>query len=81
MTIITNGRLITPEGEVRASLAMKDGKIVRIGEMTPSPDDEVIDAAGCLVYPGFIDGHTHLDLPVAGTVTADDFASGTTAAV
>ena len=32
-----------------------------------------------LVFPGFIDAHTHFDLHVAGTVTVDDFASGTMA--
>ncbi|MBV9439551.1 MAG: dihydropyrimidinase, partial [Candidatus Eremiobacteraeota bacterium] len=32
------------------------------------------------VFPGFVDPHTHLDMPFGGTVTADDFASGTAAA-
>ena len=32
-------------------------------------------------FPGFIDGHTHFDLEVAGTVTADDFETGTRAAI
>ncbi len=81
MKIIVNGTLITPGGKMEGSLAMDGDRIVRIGDITPSDGDEVIDASGCFVYPGFIDGHTHLDLPVAGTVTADDFASGTTAAV
>ena len=38
------------------------------------------EAAGCLVFPGFIDGHTHLDMDSGTTVTADDFASGSRAA-
>lgn len=33
------------------------------------------------MFSGFIDGHTHLDMPVSGTVTADDFASGSIAAL
>ena len=41
----------------------------------------VIDANGKLLFPGFIDGHTHFDLEVAGTVTADDFETGTKAAI
>ena len=36
---------------------------------------------GKLLFPGFIDGHTHFDLEVAGTVTADDFETGTKAAI
>jgi dihydropyrimidinase len=31
--------------------------------------------------PGFIDAHTHMDMPFGGTVTADDWATGTEAAV
>ena len=42
---------------------------------------EVVDVSGCLLFPGFIDAHTHFDLHVAGTVTADDFETGTRAAV
>jgi dihydropyrimidinase len=41
---------------------------------------KTIDASGSYVFPGFIDPHTHLDMPFGGTVTADDFASGTVAA-
>lgn len=81
MIIIRNGVLITPEGRKETSLAVDGGRIVRIGPVEPGPGDQVYDAAGCYVYPGFIDGHTHLDLEVAGTVTADDFESGTRAAV
>ena len=81
MTIIENGILVTPEGEKRASLAFENGKIVKIGSLVPESGDEVVDASGCYVYPGFIDGHTHLDLPVGGNVTADDVETGTTAAV
>lgn len=42
---------------------------------------QVIDCKGKYVFPGFIDGHTHFDLSVAGTTTIDNFASGTKAAV
>ena len=81
MTIIENGILVTPEGTKTASLAFENDRIVKIGAITPGNGDEVVDASGCYVFPGFIDGHTHLDLEVAGTVTADDFESGTRAAV
>ena len=42
--------------------------------------DRVIDARGRLVIPGGIDAHTHMELPVAGTVSRDTFESGTRAA-
>ena len=44
-------------------------------------DTQIVDVEGGLLFPGFIDAHTHFDLHVAGTVTADDFATGTRAAV
>ena len=37
--------------------------------------------SGALLMPGFIDGHTHLDMPFGGTVTSDDWDTGTAAAV
>ena len=42
---------------------------------------QVIDCKDKYVFPGFIDGHTHFDLSVAGTTTIDDFKSGTKAAI
>ena len=44
-------------------------------------DVEIIDCTGKYIFPGFIDGHTHFDLSVAGTTTIDDFQSGTKAAI
>ena len=44
-------------------------------------DIKVIDCTGKYIFPGFIDGHTHFDLSVAGTTTIDDFKSGTRAAI
>lgn len=45
------------------------------------PEAQVLDAAGCLVFPGFIDAHTHLDMECAAGFTADDFETGTRAAL
>ncbi len=50
--------------------------------VTPAGDGvpQVIDATGCYVIPGAIDAHVHLDMPFGGTMTSDDYASGTVAA-
>lgn len=47
------------QGDVR----MKDGVIAQIGQgLAAEPGEEVVDAAGKRVYPGFVDAHSHLGL-------------------
>ena len=59
-TIIKNGRVITPEGIINGYVLYEDGKIAEIGAGDSMPQaDEVIDAQGRYVSPGFIDIHTH----------------------
>ena len=43
--------------------------------------EETLDASGCLVFPGLIDAHTHLEMDTGATWTADGYASGTLAAL
>jgi len=61
--IIRNGRIIDGCGNpwYKADIAIKDGKIIKIGKVSPSEADEVIDATGLIVCPGFIDMHSHSD--------------------
>ncbi len=47
-----------------ADVLIEGDRIVAIGEVDPHPDDEILDAAGCVVAPGFIDIHTHYDAQV-----------------
>ena len=59
-TIITNGRVITPDGTIDGWVLYEDGKILEIGAGECSVEaDETIDAQGRYVSPGFIDIHTH----------------------
>lgn len=80
--LIQNGTLICPEGPVQAGLRVDGGKIVEIGPALPVGDSQVIDATGKLVFPGFIDTHTHFEMN-KGTIreTADNWESGTRAAL
>ena len=81
MILIQNGTLVFPGGSRKEDLLIDGEKIARIGADLAVPEGcTVVDASGKLVFPGFIDAHTHFDLHVAGTVTIDDFASGTKAA-
>ncbi len=64
--VIYNGRLIDGSGNpwLYADVAIKNGKIVKIGKIDPKSAKRSIDAKGMAVAPGFIDLHTHTDMPV-----------------
>jgi dihydropyrimidinase len=79
--VIRGGTLVTADGRQRADLLCRDGRIAAIGVgLEAAPGAEIIDAGGCFVMPGGIDPHTHMQLPMMGTVVADDFYTGTAAA-
>lgn len=78
-TLITNGRMVTAEGELQADLLIKDEKIAAIGSNLAS-DGRRVDAHGMYVMPGGVDPHTHFDLPMFDTVSSDDHYSGHKAA-
>ena len=79
--IFAGGTVVTAEGSFRADVAVTGETIAAVGLDLPRDGAEVVDVTGARLMPGFIDGHTHLDMPFGGTVTADDWASGTAAAV
>lgn len=79
--IIKNGTIYTAADSYKADIRVDGETITQIADkITAGKNDEVIDASGLEIYPGAIDVHTHLDMPFMGTVTADDFESGTIAA-
>jgi dihydropyrimidinase len=80
VTIVKGGTIVTATDRFDADILIEDGTITAVAGALPASGRNVIDASGCYVFPGFIDPHTHLDMPFGGTVTADDFASGTAAA-
>ena len=77
--VIKNGTIVTADRTWKADVLIKHDKIAAIG-----PDlhgDHEFDATGCYIMPGGIDPHTHLEMPFMGTYSADDFESGTRAAL
>ncbi|RAP78051.1 dihydropyrimidinase [Paenibacillus montanisoli] len=80
--LIQGGTIVTASDICRADLLIENGVVAAIGENLQrlAPQAEIIDASGCYLFPGGVDPHTHLDMPFGGTITADDFETGTTAA-
>lgn len=79
--LIQNGTLVGDAEPFVADVRCRDGRIVEVGTGLEAIGEECIDASDAYLLPGGVDPHVHLSLPVAGTVSADDFESGTAAAV
>jgi dihydropyrimidinase len=81
--IIRNGNVVTEDRVIKTDLLLKDGIIEQRGggfKDTYQPDVSV-DASGLFVLPGGIDPHVHFHLPNPAGYSADDFHSGSTAAL
>ena len=78
--LIRNGTIVTAGDLYRGDIFIEAETISTIGTSLPVSADRVIDATDKYVFPGGIDVHTHLDMPFGGTMSADDFESGTIAA-
>ena len=80
--LIRGGTVVNADREFRADVLCEDGLITAVGTNLATPAGcETLDAGGRYVLPGGIDPHTHMQLPFMGTVTRDDFFSGTAAAM
>lgn len=78
--LLKSGTLITANESIRADLLIAGEKIEAIGIDLDKTDCEIIDTTGKFIFPGGIDPHTHLDLPMFDTVSSDDHYTGHKAA-
>ncbi|MEJ6000274.1 dihydropyrimidinase [Paucibacter soli] len=80
--LIRGGTVVNADREFAADVLCVDGRIVAVGaraqDLAPA-GAATLDASGQYLLPGGIDPHTHMQLPFMGTVTMDDFFSGTAA--
>jgi len=76
--VVKNGMVVTPDGVVDADVGIAGEKIAAIGMGLEG--QQVIDARGHYVFPGFVDAHVHLQMDVGDITSTDDFTSGTIAA-
>jgi len=78
--LIKGGTVVNADRTFKADVLCSDGKIVDVGNDLEAPSGAtVVDAGGQFVMPGGIDPHTHMQLPFMGTVTTEDFYTGTAA--
>ena len=80
--IIKGGTVVTAADGGIADVRIEGETIAAIGRDLPAAKgDQIVSAKGKYVFPGGIDVHTHFELPFMGTVSADDFRTGTKAAL
>lgn len=77
--VIKNGMVFIDGNLQQIDIGIRAGKTIALKNDLPK-GKECIDATGKLVFPGFIDAHTHMGVPIIDTCSADDFASGSRAA-
>lgn len=79
--LFRGGTVVSGRGTKRADILIEGEKITRIARSIADPDAQIMDVTGMLLLPGFIDAHTHFDLDVCNTTTADNFTTGSRAAL
>jgi dihydropyrimidinase len=77
--LIRGGTVVNAGQSSEADVLVDGEEIVAVGSFG-DVEAEVIDASGCYVLPGLIDNHTHMAMPFGGTVSIDDYDTGTRAA-
>ncbi|MDB8986984.1 amidohydrolase family protein, partial [Parabacteroides merdae] len=79
--ILQGGTIVTDVKSYKADVRIENEKIAKIGSDLFKEGDEIVPINGCYLVPGGIDTHTHFDLDVGTTITADNFETGTKAAI
>ena len=81
--VIQNGRIVTAVDDFAGDILIEGERIAAIGapgSFAEMECEQVLEARGKYVFPGAIDVHTHMELPLPTTVASDDFETGTIAA-
>ncbi len=78
--LLQHGLVVTSAGSSLGDVLVEGERIAAVGSGVTAPGARVVDCTGKYILPGCIDPHTHLALPSMGTVSADDWTTGTVAA-
>src|SRR5580658_6976810 len=80
--LIRNADIVNADSRSKGDIWIENETITRIGERLDAPPGaDVIDAAGRMVFPGFIDPHVHIYLPFMATFAKDTHETGSIAAL
>ena len=80
--LIRNGLVIGPDNQEIQDILIRDECIATISpQINPPENCEIIDANGKWLFPGIIDPHTHMGIPIKNGHSADTFASGSRSAL
>ena len=81
--LLKNGIVVTAEKSFQSDILISGDKISEISESIPNTfeDIEIIEARGSYIFPGGIDPHVHMHLPSPAGYSADDFYTGSKAAL
>jgi dihydropyrimidinase len=78
--VVKGGLIVSESGVFARDIGIRNGEIAAIAGRLNGGGGQLLDAAGMYVFPGGIDVHTHLATAAGGTVSSDDFTTGTVAA-
>jgi dihydropyrimidinase len=77
-TLIQGGTLVTPDGEIEGDLLIAGEQIAAIGrDLATEGVSRIVNASRCLVLPGLVDPHTHIQLDTGIYKTPDNWEIGT----
>lgn len=76
--LLKNGTVVSPDGIRQQDVLLRDGKVAALGDaasFTGCDDAQVLDVAGCHVFPGLVEPHMHIKAPLGGITDILDFPS------
>jgi dihydropyrimidinase len=80
--LLKKGTIVNSEGHAQEDLLIEDGRISAIKpEIITDTNVELIECKDKLIFPGLIDSHTHMGIPIKDGYSADNFESGSRSAL
>jgi len=79
--LIKNGTVVNATGWSKSDIHVVDDRVQAVTSRIERPGATVIDAKDCYIFPGGVDPHVHMELPLGDFSSSDTFESGTRAAL